>query len=521
MMFLPRDRRLVLVRLGLVAGLLAGCSSEGVPAADGGTADAPLVLPDAGPLPDMDVYNKKPDAWVGTSCGFDYDTEFVYATAATWEPPVTTFLPWQGQWLAGAGPAQGPDLADPGPDRIAHAEPAPPHVWVGRSTPRQTGAGDITMPAYSDNMPLFERAATWDTATRCYELPDVAVYLTEAEAWALYREIAELTTGESLNDKLEVRTVVGVRGGYPGSFRFHGNKPNRFNDTLVLLWKDAAGNPHVREFPVNTDTGAVYFGYHSSSSLRPNRRYAYINDWHKTYNALHINEIGYPVRDDANGNGHWDSDRNGWLPPPTPEDHDRTGSGHNIHMASVDAPLGTAKVNNWSAGCQTIPGMANWTEFITNAWTNLNDPVSYLLVDVRDIDHRVWAPCTPDGTHACPFEIDVFPYTHSGDTSTSSEKQFKLYNCSDADESGPEVVYFFTVSTSGTLDVAVDTSQPRTVVDPDVHLLDADDPNACLNRSNLSFSQSLGPGRYFIVVDSFVSGGKSLAGPYTVTVDFN
>jgi hypothetical protein len=165
--------------------------------------------------------------------------------------------------------------------------------------------------------------------------------------------------------------------------------------------------------------------------------------------------------------------------------------------------------------------MANWTEFIIHAWTEMFDPVNYFLVDVRDIDHRVWAPCTPDGTHACPYEIDSFPYSHGGDTSLSTESVFDLYNCSTADESGPEVVYFFTVDRSGTLDVAVDTALPRTQVDPDIHLLDADDADACLNRDHLALSQSLGPGRYFIVVDTYVDAGTPLAGPYTLTVDFN
>jgi hypothetical protein len=38
-------------------------------------------------------------------------------------------------------------------------------------------------------------------------------------------------------------------------------------------------------------------------------------------------------------------------------------------------------VDSWSAGCQVIPGMANWTEFITNAWTMPGDPVDTFLVD--------------------------------------------------------------------------------------------------------------------------------------------
>lgn len=189
-------------------------------------------------------------------------------------------------------------------------------------------------------------------------------------------------------------------------------------------------------------------------------------------------------------------------------------------MGSMDGPLGTALVNNWSAGCQVIPGSGNWYNFITAAWTQEGDSVDYFLVDVRDIDLDVWAPapCTPDGTHACPYRIDGFPFTHSGDLTTTTERRDDVYNCSAADEGGPEVVYLFTVDRSGTLSVTVDTTHPT--ADPDIHLLDADDPDACLDRDHLSFSTAIGPGRYFVVVDTFVEGGQELTGPYTLTVDF-
>jgi len=142
----------------------------------------------------------------------------------------------------------------------------------------------------------------------------------------------------------------------------------------------------VREFPVHTDVGARDFGENSSSSLRPNRRYHHINGWHRsTYNALYMIDEGYRVRDDTNHNGHWDSDRNGWLPPRTANDRDRIGGAHNIHTGQVEGSLGTARVGGNSAGCQVIPGMANWIEFIEWLWTGEGDVVEYFLIDVRDI----------------------------------------------------------------------------------------------------------------------------------------
>ena len=76
-----------------------------------------------------------------------------------------------------------------------------------------------------------------------------------------------------------------------------------------------------------------------------------------------------------------------------------------------------------------------------------------------------------------------------------------------------------TVDEVGTLSVAVDDVDGD-LVDVDVHLLDADDPDACLARDHISFTHTIGPGRYFVVVDTWVDGTTELTGPYTLTIDF-
>jgi len=440
------------------------------------------------------------------SCDFGYGELFPTA----WLPPGDDELPDQAPWPE-------PDDEQLEPDMIAHAEPAPPFLF--EMAAKDPDDPDLVMPGYSDTMPLFPRGRAWDTETRCYETPLGAVLLTEDEAYELYRDVAEMTTGVAMDTSQGVRTVIGLRGAYPGTFQWHGNSPNLFNDTLVLLWIDDAGVRHVREFPVNTDVGAVNFGVNASSSLRPNRRYFYINGWHNDYNALHIDESNYRVRDDTNHNGHWDSDRNGWLEPRTANDYDRNGGGHNIHMGSVDGPLGAARVDVWSAGCQVLPGMANWTEFIYRAWTGLGDRLNYFLIDVRDIEPEVWEPCPArDGSHRCPFRIESFPYSDSQDTAGWSVDDFDVYNCSTANESGPEFVYLMTIDRSGTLSVSVEAPDG---VDPDVHLLDGDDPNACLERGHITFDYSITPGRYLVIVDTYVEDGIELSGPYTLHVDLN
>ena len=201
---------------------------------------------------------------------------------------------------------------------------------------------------------------------------------------------------------------------------------------------------------------------------------------------------------------------------------DRECSAHNIHMAARDAPLHAAAVQNWSAGCQVIPGAANWTEFITNAWTYDDAPVDYFLLDSRDIPTALWTPCeSEDGTYACPWQVRSFPFNHSGNTNLSHENRVNQYNCSTANESGPEVRYLLNIREPGQLTVTVSVDDESSI-DPDVHLLWGDDANACLARGHHTFSQWVDPGRYVIVVDTWVDDeGAVLAGAYDLAITFN
>lgn len=433
------------------------------------------------------------------TCGFNYD-----------------FPPFDGP---PGGPAAIPAASGPRvpsrPGEIVHGEPDPPSLFPLRLDGKR---GELVMPGYEDAMPLFGRAEEWEIGqTRCYETPIGAVELSEPAAWTLYREVAEKTVGVAVDTTIGHRTVVGIRGAYPGTFAWNGNGPNRFNDTIALLWRDEQGRPQVLEFAAHTDTGA-YRHDGGMSSLWPNRHYRYRNGWHKTYNALRIDEIDYRVRDDNNSNGHWDSDRNAWLPPEGEPDFDREGSAHNIHYAQATPPLETAIVGQWSAGCQNIPGMKNWTQFITHAWVAEGEPADYFLVDARDIDPTVWGECVPDGSHACPFRIDALPFGADGDTAGWPIAQHDAYPteaCSTADESGPEVTYVLNLHEPGTLRAVVTDGDG---VDIDVHLLMGDEPMACIARDDTDLAAWIPPGRYLIVADTYVKDGTALAGEYHLAV---
>jgi hypothetical protein len=381
----------------------------------------------------------------------------------------------------------------------------------------------LVLPGHVDTMPIFERAEEW-TGPRCYEVaPGEGRLLSEEDAYQLYARLVSRTLWREVSSAPERRTVVGLRGAYPGRISWHHNTPNLFNDTLALIWRDAAGVAHVREFPVNTDTGAHDFGADSSSSLRPNRHYPYTNGWHRGYNALQMALSSYPVRDDTNNNGHWDSDRNGWLEGPEAGlDYDRLGSAHNIHGGQIDAPLRSAPVDVASAGCQVVPGAVNWLSFISQAWTGLGDSVDYFLIDARDISPSVYAPCeTLDGTHACPYEVRALPYSDQNSTALSTERRYDRYSCAaETDEGGAERVYVLNLRESGLLRATLEVAEEG--VDPDLHLLEGDDPRACRARGHTVVEERLTPGRYVLIVDTWVSAsGVEQAGAYDLLLEWS
>lgn len=126
------------------------------------------------------------------------------------------------------------------------------------------------------------------------------------------------------------------------------------------------------------------------------------------------------------------------------------------------------------------------------------------------------------GTLEDPVRIDVFPYAHAADT-TGRGATLDTYGCAPTlDEGGPEVVYRFELPAAATVTAWLEGDRSG-VVDIDVHLLA--DPAAaggsvpCLARGNLWAEADLPAGPGWVVVDTYVSGGRPLPGPYVLRVD--
>ena len=141
-------------------------------------------------------------------------------------------------------------------------------------------------------------------------------------------------------------------------------------------------------------------------------------------------------------------------------------------------------------------------------------------LDAGAVDSGVMDAGPGDAGMSCPAGqicVDSFPFTNMNDTSLSTRDAFDRYDCSTSNESGNEVIYRVEVPASGFLSAAVYESSG---VDVDVHILSALDSQACVSRGNLHAKADVTPGTWFVVVDTFVSGGVPQQGGYRVDIGF-
>lgn len=123
---------------------------------------------------------------------------------------------------------------------------------------------------------------------------------------------------------------------------------------------------------------------------------------------------------------------------------------------------------------------------------------------------------TGAGTTTDPLVIDGLPFTHAADTTGSAQRDLDRYGgcTSDADESGPEIVYRLDVTEPTTVHLTViDADQ----VDVDLHLLRGEPSvSSCVERNDREIRRTLEPGTWFVVVDSYVAGGVEQGGDYLI-----
>lgn len=121
------------------------------------------------------------------------------------------------------------------------------------------------------------------------------------------------------------------------------------------------------------------------------------------------------------------------------------------------------------------------------------------------------------GTTSEPIAITAFPFRELRWTAGAASDVYQGYSCSDADESGPEVVYRFETPTGGRLELVLSDDDD---VDVDLHVLDAPSAAACVARADGELVLDLVPGAYWIVADTYV-GSREFPGPYYLAATFD
>ncbi len=143
--------------------------------------------------------------------------------------------------------------------------------------------------------------------------------------------------------------------------------------------------------------------------------------------------------------------------------------------------------------------------------------------DQRDTDGNGWGDACQgqEGTPDLPFVIpsQEFPsaFHDVRTTCDASSSLFDVYPPASQNESGPEIVYAFQVDKAVQFCAFITFPEPPGT-DVDLHLLSSLDPLVLIERAHYSIKARLTPGRYFLVMDTYVDGLADLCGFYDLTV---
>lgn len=122
------------------------------------------------------------------------------------------------------------------------------------------------------------------------------------------------------------------------------------------------------------------------------------------------------------------------------------------------------------------------------------------------------------GTAIAPREIAAFPFEDARWTAGAASDAIDSYSCAPiTDESGPEVLYHFSVREAGLLHAVVSDDSG---VDVDIHVLTAADGSACVARDDSEVSVEVGPGDVWLSIDTYVAS-REFPGPFLLDATFD
>ena len=158
------------------------------------------------------------------------------------------------------------------------------------------------------------------------------------------------------------------------------NKPNQFDDTLVVMWK-FKGSWNFLHFEITTDPGLYWLNQPMNplgTAILKEGQYkgSHKLGKHKGYKALQQQGPVIVYRDanrDNNLNMTAGTEQEGYF-------------GINIHRARLDGK--SINVNKWSAGCQVFASSADFDVFMKlcdNAVAQWGNGFSYTLINSKDL----------------------------------------------------------------------------------------------------------------------------------------
>lgn len=186
---------------------------------------------------------------------------------------------------------------------------------------------------------------------------------------------AMISKGYPLASGIYELNIIGVRN--------DNSKPNSFDDTICVLFKDEYEDEVVLFFSCTTDPGLYWLKHPlNSSGCAIMKEGHYMNvyklGYHKGYKALEqVGNISF-VRDNDRDD---ELDFNGKV------EIDEVIKA-NIHHANLSSP--SVLVDKWSAGCQVIN--KGWNEFIELCSKSLliteHTRFSYTLLNINDLKNQ-------------------------------------------------------------------------------------------------------------------------------------
>ncbi len=200
-----------------------------------------------------------------------------------------------------------------------------------------------------------------------------------------------------------------------------------------------------------------------------------------------------------------------WIAFPEPD-----GVDVDVHLLSALEPLTVVSRGHYEAGALLDPGVYYLTlDTFVSSGNELPGPydltVRLTAWHAGTLDDPIPVGGDPGASLTLPYE-----YRDSADTTEAVSDDIDVYpGHEQIDESGPEVVYSFTIDEAARLAAAIDFAEPAGT-DVDLHLLSDTGPVTLVTRGDTSLYALLEPGTYWLVADTFVDGGVAQTGVYNL-----